>query len=149
MRNALKKSQSIVLASTDSKTATKELTIVGVIGMGANVIAYEATDRTGQIHYVLKECFPENGAERLPDGSICWKSPEVEDNAKSRMKRAYEMQLTIQNEASAENTNTHLVDTIYRAFIIVGVTRSDYYLVKLAIIIPLAVCTKPVFPMTK
>ena len=113
MRNALKEKQTLSIVGTDSKTAVKELTIVGVLGMGANVVAYEATEKTGQIHYVLKECFPENGAERKPDGAIQWKSVDIEARAKSRMKKAYEMQLALQNATAAENTNTHLVDTIY------------------------------------
>ena len=115
MRTTLKNSQPLQLYSAGAETPAKELVIENLIGMGANIVAYEATDKTGQIHFVLKECYPDTGAERLPDGAIGWKSPEIEAGAKARMQRAYEMQIALQNEAATENTNTHLVDTIYTA----------------------------------
>lgn len=115
MRTPLKSKKSLKLVSAGTEPAARELVVEALIGMGANVVAYEATDKTGQIHYVLKECFPESGADRLPDGSIGWKSSDIEAGAKKRMLRAYEMQLALQNESSTENTNTHLVDTIFEA----------------------------------
>ena len=115
MRTTLKNRQPLQLYSAGEETPAKELVIENLIGMGANIVAYEATDKTGQIHFVLKECYPDTGAERLPDGAIGWKSPEIEAGAKARMQRAYEMQIALQNEAATENTNTHLVDTIYTA----------------------------------
>ena len=115
MRKTLARGRSLQLTAAGNETASRTLIVADLIGMGANVIAYEATDSTGQIHYVLKECYPDTGAERLPDGSIAWKSPEAEKIVKNRMRRAYEMQLKLQNNAATENTNTHLVDTVYEA----------------------------------
>lgn len=115
MRNPLRNNQTIRLVSTGDVTAAKELVVTKLIDRGANVIAYEATDKTGKIQFVLKECYPENGAERQSDGTISWKNPTFEKTAKDSMRKAYETQLAIQAETATENTNTHLVDTIYEA----------------------------------
>lgn len=115
MRNPLRNNQRIKLVSAGDETAARELVVRNLIGMGANVIAYEATDKTGKICYILKECYPETGAERQPDGTISWKNPTLESAAKRRMQKAYETQLNLQNETATENTNTHLVDTLYKA----------------------------------
>ncbi|MCR5136664.1 MAG: hypothetical protein K6C12_06145 [Oscillospiraceae bacterium] len=115
MRNPLKSNQKIKLVSVADETAARELVISNLLGIGANIIAYEATDRSGQIRFILKECYPEAGADRQPDGTINWKTPAYENAAKSRMRKAYNTQLKLQNETETENTNTHLVDIIYEA----------------------------------
>lgn len=115
MRNWMKSNQTIKLTSADDAAAARELVIRNLIGMGANVIAYDATDTAGQIHYVLKECYPETGCIRQADGRISWKTPEQEYAAKARMRKAYAMQLMLQNRSATENTNAHLIDVLYEA----------------------------------
>ena len=105
-----------VITLSSPKGTTYRLSILDVIGDGASSVVYEVCDADTGLHYILKECFPAQGAKRGEHGEILWASEDVMHSARERLLRSCETQRILQTSQLSVNTNARLIDDILTGY---------------------------------
>ena len=113
MRSALSDNSIIELNHINDENRTRRFSIKKVLGSGASCIAYEAIDIDNSISIIIKECFPHCAVARKENGTIIWKSPNDEVNAKERFIDTCEKQRQIQTSEGTRHTSTHMIDGLH------------------------------------
>ena len=113
MRTLLTKDQPLVSVTGLSRTRT--FVIRDVLGEGASCVAYRAVDADSKLLVVIKECLPLNARGRDENCAVIWPSQDVEAQAKTRFRAAFEIQREIQNDYKTMETGVHLIDNLFTA----------------------------------
>ncbi|MBQ9142228.1 MAG: protein kinase, partial [Lachnospiraceae bacterium] len=114
MRQALEEGKKYILHNED--VPERVFYITKVIGYGASCIVYDGYYRDDMVrHYVrIKECFSEYYAEdERASNMVVWKSEEAKAAAFEKWKRAFHMQLIMQEKYELVNSTSALIDKMY------------------------------------
>ncbi len=115
MRNRLQQGSELNLHELNTENHYR-VRINKSLGSGAVCIAYLAEDCSNAgLHYIVKECCPVKGASRDYNATVIWNDTESRNTYLSRFRRAYEMQISLQNNADTSNDLAHITHGLLEA----------------------------------